>query len=91
MHLRKNLSAGLAAAMLLPLFCSHARSATTLHAIAGGGLHKSTDGGRTWQKLPLPALSNPHFPKKCMGRVKYFSRNQIVKMSNATREVRPKP
>ena len=40
---------------------------------------------------PNPADTTPHLPKKCIGRVKYFSRNQMVKMSNITGNVRLNP
>ena len=43
-------------------------------------------------RIAKPSLrSSPSAPKKCMGRVKYFSRNLMVRMSNITRNVRPRP
>ena len=43
--------------------------------------------------MPPPEVvpASPSEPKKCIGRVKYFSRNLMVRMSNSTRNVRPMP
>ena len=40
---------------------------------------------------PDSVPTSPMEPKKCMGRVKYFSRNRMVRMSKNTRKVRLKP
>ena len=45
--------------------------------------------------IALPCAADdppkPSDPKKCIGRVKYFSRNRMVRISNRTRKVRLMP